>query len=176
MIRTLNGKTPVIHPSSFISETSYIVGDVVILENVSIWPGTVIRADSGKITIGKGTNIQDNSVLHADDDAEIGDNVTIGHGVICHAHSIGDGSLLGNNSTLNDGVVIGKNSLVASGSSLTENSVFEDDALVRGTPGKALGIVKERHTELMHRAAASYVNRIARYKASGLDDPDTRAY
>jgi carbonic anhydrase/acetyltransferase-like protein (isoleucine patch superfamily) len=107
-------------------------------------------------------------VLHADDDAQIGDNVTIGHGVICHARTIGDGSLLGNNSTLNDGVVIGKNSLVAAGSVLNENKVYEDNALIRGTPGKALGTVKERHTELMLRAAASYVNRISRYTESGL--------
>ena len=176
MLRSLDGKSPKLDPTAFVSETAYLIGDVEVGPRSSIWPGVVVRADSGKIKIGAGTNIQDNSVLHADDDAEIGDNVTIGHGVICHAHSIGDGSLLGNNSTLNDGVVIGKNSLVASGSSLTENSVFEDDALVRGTPGKALGTVKERHTELMHRAAASYVNRIARYKASGLEDPDTRAY
>ena len=168
MIRSLDGKTPVIDPTAFVSETAYLVGDVEVGPRSSIWPGVVIRADSGKIKIGTGTNIQDNSVLHADDDAEIGDNVTIGHGVICHARTIGDGMLLGNNSTLNDGVVIGKNSLVAAGSVLNENKVYEDNALIRGTPGKALGTVKERHTELMLRAAASYVNRISRYTDAGL--------
>jgi carbonic anhydrase/acetyltransferase-like protein (isoleucine patch superfamily) len=168
MLRSLDGKAPKIDPTAFVSETAYLVGDVEVGPRSSIWPGVVIRADSGKIKIGTGTNIQDNSVLHADHDAEIGDNVTIGHGVICHAKSIGDGSLLGNNSTLNDGVVIGKNSLVASGSTLNENTVYEDNMIVRGTPGKALGNVKERHTELMHRAAASYVNRIGRYKEAGL--------
>ena len=129
----------------------------------------VIRADSGKIKIGAGTNIQDNSVIHADADAEIGDNVTIGHGVICHAKVIGDGSLLGNNCTLNDGVVVGKNSLVAAGSVLNENKIYKDNALIRGTPGKALGNVKQRHTELMRRAANSYVNRIKRYKSAGFE-------
>jgi carbonic anhydrase/acetyltransferase-like protein (isoleucine patch superfamily) len=168
LIRSLDGKTPKIDPTAFVSEAAYLVGDVEVGPRSSIWPGVVVRADSGKIKIGAGTNIQDNSVLHADHGAEIGDNVTIGHGVICHARSVGDGSLLGNNCTLNDGVVIGKNSLVASGSTLNENTVFEDDALVRGTPGKALGTVRERHTKLMRGAAASYVNRIARYKASGL--------
>lgn len=172
MLRSLDGKSPKIDPTAFVSETAYLVGDVEVGPNSSIWPGVVVRADSGKIKIGAGTNIQDNSVLHADDDAEIGDNVTIGHGVVCHARSIGDGSLLGNNSTLNDGVVIGKNSLVAAGSVLNENTVFEDNALVRGTPGKALGSVRERHTDLMLRAAASYVNRIARYKASGLGEAE----
>ena len=168
MIRSLDGETPVIHSTAFVSETAYLVGDVEVGPRSSIWPGVVIRADSGKIKIGTGTNIQDNSVLHADDDAEIGDDVTIGHGVICHARKIGNGSLLGNNSTLNDGVVIGVNSLVAAGSVLNENNVYEDNALIRGTPGKVLGTVRERHTELMKRAAASYVNRIERYIDAGL--------
>jgi carbonic anhydrase/acetyltransferase-like protein (isoleucine patch superfamily) len=172
MIRALDGKTPKIDPTAFISETAYLVGDVEVGPRSSIWPGVVIRADAGKIKIGAGTNIQDNSVLHADHDAEIGDNVTIGHGVICHARYVGDGSLLGNNSTLNDGVVIGKNSLVASGSSLTECSIFEDDAIVRGTPGKALGKVKEKHTEMMRSATAFYVNNIARYKEAGLENTE----
>tara|TARA_A100001037_G_C14919139_1_gene530815 strand:+ start:261 stop:818 length:558 start_codon:yes stop_codon:yes gene_type:complete len=169
MLRSLDGKSPIINPTAFISETAYLVGDIEVGPRSSIWPGVVIRADSGKIKIGAGTNIQDNSVIHADADAEIGDNVTIGHGVICHAKVIGNGSLLGNNCTLNDGVVIGKNSLVAAGSVLNENKIYEDNALIRGTPGKALGNVKQRHTELMRRAANSYVNRIKRYKSSGLD-------
>lgn len=168
MIRSLDGKTPVIDPTAFVSETAYLVGDVEVGPRSSIWPGVVIRADSGKIKIGAGTNIQDNSVLHADHDAEIGDDVTIGHGVVCHARTIGNGSLLGNNCTLNDGVVIGKNSLVAAGSVLNENKVYEDNALIRGIPGKALGTVKERHTALMNGAAASYVRRIQRFIDAGL--------
>ena len=72
MIRSLNGKKPIIHKDAFISEAAYLVGEIIIEADVSIWPGVVIRADSGKIFIGKGTNIQDNSVLHADDDAFIG--------------------------------------------------------------------------------------------------------
>ncbi|MBP39128.1 MAG: gamma carbonic anhydrase family protein [Dehalococcoidia bacterium] len=169
MIRSLDGKSAVIDPTAFVSETAYLIGDIEIGPRSSIWPGVVIRADSGKIKIGAGTNIQDNSVLHADDDAEIGDDVTIGHGVVCHARKVGNGSLLGNNSTLNEGVVIGNNSLVAAGSTLNENTVFEDNALVRGTPGKALGTVRERHTALMKGAAASYVRRIERYVDAGLD-------
>ena len=90
MIRSLGGKTPKIHPTAFISEAAYIVGDVEIGEGSSIWPGTVIRGDTGKITIGKFTNIQDNSVLHGDDDVIIGDNVTIGHRVMCHGRNIGN--------------------------------------------------------------------------------------
>lgn len=169
MIRTLNGKTPVIHPSSFISETSYIVGEVVILENVSIWPGTVIRADSGKITIGKGTNIQDNSVVHSDDDAQIGEYVTIGHRVMCHAKTIGNNSLIGNGSILNDGVILGEKCLVSSGSTITENSKFENRSLIRGTPGKSIGKIRKKHETLMKNATQSYIKRIDYYKKSHLN-------
>ena len=63
MIRTLDGKRPNIHPEAFVSETAYIIGDVTVKAKASIWPGTVIRADSGKIIIGEGTNVQDNSVI-----------------------------------------------------------------------------------------------------------------
>jgi carbonic anhydrase/acetyltransferase-like protein (isoleucine patch superfamily) len=173
MIRSLDGKTPKIDPTAFVSETAYIVGDVEVGPRSSVWPGVVIRADSGKIKIGAGSNIQDNSVLHADADAEIGDNVTIGHGVVCHARTVGDGSLIGNGATLNDGVVLGENCLVAAGSTVTENSVFEERSLVRGTPGKAIGEIRERHAEMIRRATASYVNRIDRYKSAGLGDPDS---
>ena len=118
LIRNLGDKKPLVHPSAFISEAAYVVGDVEIGEGSSIWPGTVIRGDSGKVTIGKYTNIQDNSVVHGDDDVEIGDYVTIGHRVMCHAKYIGNLSLIGNGSIINDGVIIGKNSI----NSLTINN------------------------------------------------------
>ncbi|MDA0232919.1 MAG: gamma carbonic anhydrase family protein [Chloroflexi bacterium] len=166
-IRSLDGKTPQIDPAAFVSEAAYIVGDVVIGPNSSVWPGAVIRADSGRITIGAGSNVQDNSVLHADADAVIGDGVTIGHGVVCHARAIADGCLIGNGAVLNDGVELGEGCLVAAGTTVTENTVFPPRSLVRGIPGKAIGTIRERHAELQRRAAESYVRRIARYRAEG---------
>ena len=88
MIRSLNNQIPQIHPSAFVSEQAYVVGDVDIGECSSIWPGTIIRGDSGKIKIGSYVNIQDNSLVHADDDSTYGDYVTIGHGVVCHAKTV----------------------------------------------------------------------------------------
>ncbi len=167
MIRSLDGKMPKIHETAFVSEAAYIVGDVEVGPYSSVWPGAVIRADSGRIVIGEGTNIQDNSVLHADADAHIGNGVTIGHGVVCHARFIGDGSLVGNGAVLNDGVEMGQGCLVAAGSTLTENTVIPERSLVRGTPGKVLGTVRERHEELQKRAAQAYVSRVSRYKKSG---------
>ncbi len=167
MLRALDGKTPRVHETAFVSEAAYVIGDVEIGPRSSVWPGAVIRADSGKISIGEGSNVQDNAVLHADADAWIGDGVTIGHGVICHARKIGDGSLLGNGSVLNDGVELGERCLIAAGSTITENTVIPERSLVRGTPGKVLGAIRDRHEQLQRHAADAYVTRIARYKSSG---------
>ena len=173
MLRTLGDKSPKIDPTAFVSEFAYVVGDVELGPHSSIWPGVVIRADSGKIQIGAGSNVQDNSVLHADADAKIGDNVTIGHGVVCHARLIGNGSLIGNGATLNDGVILGESCLVAAGSTIVDNSEFAHNSLIRGTPAKAIGKIRSRHSELMQRAAAAYVNRIAIYKSSNLHQTST---
>ncbi|MDD9995610.1 MAG: hypothetical protein OXS35_07695 [Dehalococcoidia bacterium] len=88
MIRSINGKTPRVHPGAFVSEFAYVVGDVEIGEGSSVWPGTVIRGDSGTVVIGKNTCIQDNSVVHGDADVEIGDDVVVGHRVLCHGRVI----------------------------------------------------------------------------------------
>ena len=116
MIRALDGIMPKIHDSAFVSEFAYVIGDVEIGPGSSIWPGTVIRADMGAIKIGKFTCIQDNSVVHGDSDVLIGDNVVIGHRVLCHAAIIETRCLIGNGAVLNDGVKIGTGSLVGSSS------------------------------------------------------------
>ena len=168
-IRSLDGKFPLIDDSAFVSESAYLIGDIELGPESSVWPGAVIRADSGKIVIGARSNVQDNSVIHADADASIGDDVTIGHGVVCHSRSIGDGALIGNGAVLNDGVEVGEGSLVAAGAVLPERMVVPAGSLVRGTPGRVLGPVRDRHRELMRGAAKSYVERIGRYKEASLE-------
>ena len=179
-LHSLDGKYPSVHPSAFISKAAYIVGDVRIGAYSSVWPGAVIRADSGKIVIGERTNVQDNSVVHADADASIGNNVTIGHGVVCHSRKIGDGCLIGNGSVLNDGVELDESCLVAAGTTVTENSTFPARSLIRGTPGKRIGRIREKHYMLQQQASQSYTDRIQVYKSSGLgtseitiDKPET---
>ncbi len=167
MIRSLGGKTPSIHPTAFISEAAYIVGDVEIGEGSSIWPGTVIRGDTGKITIGKFTNIQDNSVLHGDDDVIIGDNVTIGHRVMCHGRNIGNRVLIGNGAILNDGVLVGEESVIGSGSMILENMDIPEKSIVVGMPGRIRGSVKDKHVNMIDRIAAGYASKAQKYKAEG---------
>ena len=167
MIRSLGGKTPSIHPTAFISEAAYIVGDVEIGEGSSIWPGTVIRGDTGKITIGKFTNIQDNSVLHGDDDVIIGDNVTIGHRVMCHGRNIGNRVLIGNGAILNDGVLVGEESVIGSGSMILENMDIPEKSIVVGMPGSIRGSVKDKHVNMIDSIAAGYASKAQKYKAEG---------
>ena len=169
MIRSHKGHTPKIHPTAFISEAAYVVGDVEIGENSSVWPGAVIRSDNGKTTIGKGTNIQDNSLIHGDQDTHIGDGVTLGHGVVCHAKLIGDNCLLGNGCTVNDGAEIGEFSIIASGSVVLEDVKIPAGSLVVGIPGKVRGPTAERHLQMIKGTAQSYMKRGQEYKAEGLE-------
>ena len=164
MIRTLKGKSPSVHPSAFVSESAYVIGEVIIGPFSSVWPGAVIRADNGSITIGFNTNIQDNSVVHADANALIGNNVTIGHQVVCHASVVGNNVLLGNGSVINDGACIGSNSIVAAGSVVKEQASFPDGSMIVGIPATRKGRLLRRHHALIAAAADNYSKRISDYK------------
>ena len=159
MIRTLDGIRPKIHPTAFVSEFAYVIGDVEIGEGSSIWPGAVVRGDMGKITIGRFTCVQDNSVVHGD--------VVIGHRALCHAKTVGDRVLIGNGATVNDGVEIGDDSLLASATVLVDNAVVPASSLVIGVPGRVRGQVEERHLELIRYYRDLYVHKAERYKRQG---------
>ena len=169
MIRSFRGKTPRIDPSAFISEAAYVVGDVEIGENSSVWPGAVIRGDNAKIVIGKNSNIQDNSLIHSDQDARIGDGVTLGHGVVCHAKLVADNCLLGNGCTVNEGVEVGEFSIIASGAVLLEETSIPEGSMVVGVPGKVRGQTAERHRKLIEYIADSYIRHGRLYKGEGLE-------
>ena len=114
MIRSFEGKTPRVAASAFISEAAYVIGDVEIGENVSVWPNAVIRGDFGKIRIGANTAVEDNCVLHSgspspdgpEQDMVIGSHVHIGHGAVVNGKSVGDHVLIGMNATILHDVVI----------------------------------------------------------------------
>ena len=112
MIRSFDGKSPKIHPSAFISETAYIVGDVEVGEGASVWPGAVIRGDYGKIIIGRNCSIQDNCVLHTDDYLELGDNVLMTHGAVVHGGTIGNNVLIGVNAAVLESAHVGNYCLI----------------------------------------------------------------
>ena len=163
MLIKVNNKFPSISSNTYIAPSSSVVGDVILNSFSSIWFGAVVRADNGTIRIGERTNIQDNSVIHADANSSIGNNGTIGHGVTCHAKTIMDNCLLGNGSTLNEGVIIGEFSLIASGSMVLENMKIPPRSLVMGNPARIRGEVNERHVELIKLSSNTYVDKLELY-------------
>jgi len=169
MIRSIYGKTPHIHPTAFISEACYIVGDVVIGEGASVWPGAVIRGDYGRITIGRGTVVQDNAVIHTDDFLDIGDGVVITHGAVVHCRRIGDHVFVGTNATLLEGAVIGDGCLIAAQALVLAGSVVPPHSLVVGVPGRVKELPEE-HRGLAQRAAAAYWKNAQAFRAAGLGE------
>ena len=167
MIRTIEGKTPKIHPNVFISESAYIVGDVEIGEGSSVWPGAVIRGDYGRVVIGKGTNLQDNSVVHSDNYLEIGDNVSVTHGAVIHCHKVGNNVMVGVNAVLLEDAVIGDNCVIGAGSVVLANSIVPSNSVVLGVPGR----IKPLKNELVERIIATatrYQDNAKRFFHQGL--------
>jgi carbonic anhydrase/acetyltransferase-like protein (isoleucine patch superfamily) len=167
-IYSLGDKKPVIPASCYVAEEATIIGDVRLGENVSILPGAVLRGDNEPITIGDGSNVQDNSVLHTDPGCpiDIGKGVTIGHLVMLHGCTIGDGALVGVAAVVLNKSVIGKQSLVGAGAVVTEGKTFPDRAVIFGSPAKAAREVTEDNVTRLRLSAESYVRRGSQYKAN----------
>ena len=167
-IYSLGDKKPVIPASCYVAEEATIIGDVRLGENVSILPGAVLRGDNEPITMGDGSNVQDNSVLHTDPGCpiDIGKGVTIGHLVMLHGCTIGDGALVGVAAVVLNKSVIGKQSLVGAGAVVTEGKTFPDRAVIFGSPAKAAREVTEDNVTRLRLSAESYVRRGSQYKAN----------
>ena len=180
MIRPLGDKIPKIAESAFISEAAYVIGDVEIGENSSVWPGAVIRGDMGKITIGSNTAIEDNCVIHSGspkipwkEDVTIGDNVVFGHGSISNGKKIGNYVLIGIGAKILHDVEIGDYSLIAAGSVATEKMLVPEKSLVMGIPGKIRGQLTEEQMWWSENSPKIYVEtaQLAK-KEKGLDSRD----
>ena len=170
MIKTFEGRTPVVPASVWIAETAFVLGDVEIGEGSSVWPGAVVRGDFSSIRIGSNTHIEDNVVVHCGEPLTIGDNVTAGHGVVIHCRSVGDNVLLGNNSTILDGAEIGSFCVVAAGAVVTPRTVVPEGSFVKGLPAVVEPISPERLERMKSRSNTDtgYAAMIKRYKADGL--------
>ncbi len=168
-IYQLEDLTPDIHPTAWVADNAQVMGNVALAEDSSVWFGVVIRGDTESISVGKGSNIQDNSVLHADHGKPlvIGDNVTVGHQVMLHGCTIGDGSLIGIQAVVLNGAKIGKHCLVGAGSLVTEGKEFPDGCMILGSPAKAVRQLSPEQIEGLKMSAQHYVDNAARYR-SGL--------
>jgi carbonic anhydrase/acetyltransferase-like protein (isoleucine patch superfamily) len=153
-------KSPVIGKDVFIAENAVVIGDVVIGDRSSIWFGCVVRGDVNFIRIGKGTNIQDLSVLHVTKDTNpliIGSNVTVGHRCVLHGCTIKDRCLIGIGSIILDGVEVGEDCIVAAGSLLPPNKRYPPKSLIMGSPAVIKKELSEREIEMIKDYAERYV-------------------
>ena len=166
-IYRLGDDVPNIPDSAYVAAEATVVGKVILGENVSIWPGAVLRGDNEPITIGNGSNVQDNAVLHADPGfpLNVGNNVTVGHQAMLHGCAIGAGTLIGIQAVIMNGAVIGKDCLVGAGALVPEGKIIPDRKLIVGAPAKIVRELSDDDIAKMHRAAPGYVKRQEMYKA-----------
>ena len=166
-IYQLDDLSPQLAAGAWVADNAQVIGDVVMGENSNVWFGTVVRGDSETITIGKNTNIQDASVLHADPGKPltIGDNVSVGHQVMLHGCTVGDGTLIGIGAIVLNGAVIGKNCLVGAGSLVTEGKVFPDGSMILGSPAKVVRELSKEQMDGLLGFSKHYVENARRFKA-----------
>ena len=149
----------------FLAPGAHVVGDVTLGDNVGIWYNAVVRGDTGSIFIDDNSNVQDNSVLHTNDEEPlvIGDNVVVGHNANLHSCEIGEGSLIGIGAVVLDGVKIGKNCLVAAGALVTPNKEFPDGSMIMGSPAKAVRELTQKDIDYQRTLVEHYVNEAKAY-------------
>lgn len=166
MIYSLGDRKVEFKGDYWVADTASVMGSVVFENNASVWWGAVIRGDNDVITIGENSNIQDLSVLHTDPGIPltIGSNVTVGHKVMLHGCTIGDGSLIGINSVILNGAKIGKGCLIGANSLIPEGKEIPDGSLVMGSPGKVVRELSTEQQQGLLMSAQGYVNNFKRFK------------
>ena len=168
MIRTLNGVTPKVAATAWVSEFAYVVGNVEIGEHASIWPGVTVRGDGDDaIVIGDYVNIQEGSVIHGNG-LTLEDHVSVGHSVVVHCDRVGRGSLLGNNCTVLNRVTLGENCLVAANAAILAGTQIPPNSFVTGIPAEIKRPVTEKQLAAMRHTNEELVKRARWFKDSGL--------
>ncbi|MEH3089065.1 MAG: gamma carbonic anhydrase family protein [Microbacterium arborescens] len=158
-VLSLAGARPRLHPSVFVAAGARVVGDVEMGEHSSVWYNAVIRGDRSAVVIGARSNVQDGVAIHVDasSPARIGDDVSIGHNAVVHGCTVGDGCLIGMNSTVLGGAVVGAGSLVAGGAVVLEGTVIPPGSLVAGVPAKVRRELTETEREGLLQNARTYL-------------------
>ena len=163
----LDGIRPQLGENVWVAPNATVIGDIRLADQASIWWNAVLRGDNDPIHIGRQTNIQDGSVLHTDAGIPmfIGERVTVGHLVMLHGCTIGDGSLIGIGSVILNRATIGKHCIVGANTLIPEGKSFPDRVLIVGSPGKIVRELTDEDVAKLERSAAHYVTNAARYKA-----------
>jgi carbonic anhydrase/acetyltransferase-like protein (isoleucine patch superfamily) len=165
MLYELDGVSPEIHEGAWIAPGTHLIGKVSIADLASVWFGSTLRGDNELVSVGQGSNVQENSVLHTDMGfpLTIGSNCTIGHKAMLHGCTIGDNSLIGMGATVLNGAVIGKNCLIGAGALITEGKVIPDGSLVMGI-GKIVRELDDKAINGLTLSALGYQQNAARFR------------
>ena len=164
-IYQLGDDAPLLATGAWVADSAQVIGRVALAQDASVWFNAVLRGDNEWIRIGARSNVQEGSVLHTDIGypMQIGDDVTIGHQVMLHGCTVGDGALIGIQAVLLNGARIGRNCLVGAGSVVTEGKEFPDGSLILGSPAKAVRLLSEQQIARIRAGAAHYVDNARRF-------------
>ena len=161
LIKTVNGKSPVIGEGCYLAENATLVGDVVMGESCSVWFNAVVRGDVHYIKMGDKVNVQDGAVIHCTYQkhaTEIGHNVSIGHNALVHGCTIHNNVLIGMGAIVMDGVVVESNSIIAAGAVVLEGTLVKRGSIYAGVPAKKVkSLSQEQTARLIEGIANNYV-------------------
>ena len=168
MIRPYKGRWPKLGERVFVDASAQVIGDVEIADHASVWMNAVVRGDVNAIRIGRGTNVQDNCVLHVTGEhpTELAEEVTVGHSVTLHGCRIGPRCLIGIGAIVLTGAEVGEESVVAAGSLVPEGMKIEPRSLVMGVPARVRRPVTEEERRNLRRLAENYLG----YKETYLEE------
>lgn len=161
------GRSPRVDPSAYVAPSADLVGDVTIGPESSVWFGTVVRGDVSPLRVGARTSIQDNSVMHATGgwtETEVGDDCTVGHGVILHGCTIGDRVLVGMGSLVLDAAEIGSDTILGAGSLVTQRTKIPSGVLAFGRPAKVVRELTDEERARIRESAEHYVALVRAYR------------
>ena len=149
----------------WVAPNAILIGRIKLELNASVWFGSVLRGDNEPIVVGENSNIQDNCVLHTDPGfpLTVGRDCTVGHMVMLHGCTIGEGSLIGIGATVLNGARIGNNCLIGAHSLIPEGKEIPDRSLVMGAPGRVVRELSEEEAKGLVKPAMHYVQNWQRY-------------
>jgi carbonic anhydrase/acetyltransferase-like protein (isoleucine patch superfamily) len=170
MIHAYGDTYPRVHPTAFVEASAHVIGDVELGEDASVWFTTVIRGDVNYVRVGRGTNIQDGTIIHVNRNGTptiLGDFVTVGHAARLHGCAIASNCLIGIGAVVLDGVELGEECLVAAGALVAPGTKVPPRSMLMGAPAKVRRQVTAEDLDLIHRSAANYVRLKGQYLAAG---------
>lgn len=157
--------------SAYVAPNATVLGRVALGAHASVWFGCVLRGDNDPITIGERTNVQDLTVIHTDEGipCTVGSGVTVGHRVVLHGATIGDGALIGIGAVVLNGATVGEEAIVGAGSVVTEGQVIPPRHLALGVPAKVIRELDDPEIGRLQHAAEHYVRRAEAFRTQGKD-------